>query len=435
MEAGTLTRLKTCVYAVSLNEIKHVDNFMAGCAGADLVLICDTGSTDGTAERLRELGAVVYDITVKPWRFDDARNTALSLIPADMDYCLSIDMDEYLQPGWVEALNTGVANAGRLVHRVGYTYVWNFNPDGTPVKVFIANKIHHRLAYRWRHPCHETLYYEGDAGPEFQIICEDLNLHHHPDFSKSRGQYLPLLKIATDEEPRNDIMRLWYARELMFHGQPELAIQHFHVHLDITDGSHTEERAMSMRFISRCLAVQGDHAGSIMWAHKATQEWPHTRETWMDLARSTQHQQDWMTTYYACRKALAITWHNNNYIGEPANWGVEPVDLAAISAFYSGHHAQSLDYALQALAMDTGNQRLQNNVILVASSASSGVKLINVNAANLADVTLEETDRKMLMIADHSIDKDLTQDLADTLGPLGYEILSVNSKNWLITKK
>jgi hypothetical protein len=49
-------------------------------------------------------------------------------------------------PGWVQALNTGVANAGRLVHRVGYTYVWNFNPDGTPVKVFIANKIHHRLA-------------------------------------------------------------------------------------------------------------------------------------------------------------------------------------------------------------------------------------------------------------------------------------------------
>lgn len=47
------------IYAISKNERKHVDRFMASCAGADGVLVLDTGSDDGTAERLRELGADV----------------------------------------------------------------------------------------------------------------------------------------------------------------------------------------------------------------------------------------------------------------------------------------------------------------------------------------------------------------------------------------
>lgn len=424
-----MSNVKTCVYAVSLNEIKHVDHFMAGCAGADLVLVCDTGSTDGTAERLRELGAVVYDISVKPWRFDDARNTALSLIPADIDYCLSIDMDEYLQPGWTEALNAGIAKAGRMVHRIGYTYVWNFNPDGTPVKVFIANKIHHRLAYRWKHPCHETLYYEG-TDQEFQVICEDLNLHHHPDFSKSRGQYLPLLKIATDEEPRNDIMRLWYARELMFHGQHQEAIDHFLIHLDITAGTHTEERAMAMRFISRCKSALSDQAASYTWAQKSTQEWPHTRETWLELARAANRQSDWITTYYAATKALSITWHNNNYIGEPGSWGVEPYDLASLSAYYSGHPEHSKTYAIKALELDPGNTRLQNNLILVCNAAGSRATVVTVTSENLDQILI--SDEQVLLSADASITDDLTDTIQSALE--GYQMLRINDHNWLLTK-
>ena len=47
---------------------------MASMAEADGVYVLDTGSTDGTAERLRALGAVVVEERVEPWRFDTARN-------------------------------------------------------------------------------------------------------------------------------------------------------------------------------------------------------------------------------------------------------------------------------------------------------------------------------------------------------------------------
>lgn len=426
-----MTKLRTCVYAVSLNELQHVEKFMAGCAGADLVLVCDTGSTDGTAERLRELGATVYDISVKPWRFDDARNTALSLIPLDIDYCLSVDMDEYLQPGWVEALNQGVANAGQFVHRIGYDYVWNANATEN-IKSFIANKIHHRLNYRWRHPCHETLYYEGPDA-EFQITCNDLHLHHHPDFGKSRGQYLPLLKIATDEEPKNDIMRLWYARELMFHGHYQSAIDHFAIHLEITQGSHTEERAMSMRFTGRCYHALGNTEQALIWLHKATQEWPHTRETWMDLARTVIKLGDWITGYYACQKALAITWHNNNYIGEPVNWTHEPHEQASLAAYYSGHIAQSETHALQAMKMNPDDGRLQNNFILIARNNQAYTQLIDITDSNLDELEIANDHRNVLLYS-NTPRPELNDMLANSVADINYTYQKVNDQSWFLIK-
>ena len=47
------------IYAIAKHERQFCERFMASCAGADGVLVLDTGSDDGTAERLRELGAVV----------------------------------------------------------------------------------------------------------------------------------------------------------------------------------------------------------------------------------------------------------------------------------------------------------------------------------------------------------------------------------------
>ena len=47
------------IYTIAKNERQFCDRFMASCAGADGVLILDTGSDDGTPERLIELGADV----------------------------------------------------------------------------------------------------------------------------------------------------------------------------------------------------------------------------------------------------------------------------------------------------------------------------------------------------------------------------------------
>lgn len=360
-------RIRTCVYAISLNEIKHVDLFMEASKDADLILVCDTGSTDGTPERLRELGATVYDIVQRPWRFDVPRNTALSLIPDDIDMCLSIDLDEYLQPGWADAMDRVWQEHKGRIDRIAYDYIWNWHADGTPDIRFYADKMHHRHNYRWRHPCHETLYYEG-SGPEVRITVPDVVLHHRADPTKSRSQYLGLLAMSVKEDPDNDRMAHYYARELMFVNQNEEAIAEYKRHLSLPRATWAEERCSSMRYIARCYSRTGEHEQATQWAIKATQEWPHSREPWLELARVTYASKDWNTCFWAITKCLAITHRGMTYISDGACWGAEPYDLGGIAAWNIGLPDRAREYCLAAFKQNPQDARLRRNCLSVGLS-------------------------------------------------------------------
>ena len=93
------TAISTLVYAIALNEAMHVDRWASSAIDADYRVVADTGSTDDTVERLEQAGVTVHKIAIRPWRFDDARNAGLALVPADADVCVTMDMDEFLEPG------------------------------------------------------------------------------------------------------------------------------------------------------------------------------------------------------------------------------------------------------------------------------------------------------------------------------------------------
>ena len=97
-------KLTYCVYAISKNEGQFVRRFCESAKEADLVLIADTGSTDDTVTLAEECRAKVHHIYVNPWRFDIARNAALALIPRSIDICISLDLDEVLEPGWKQKI-------------------------------------------------------------------------------------------------------------------------------------------------------------------------------------------------------------------------------------------------------------------------------------------------------------------------------------------
>ena len=115
--------MKIAVYCIALNEEQFVESWYNSAKDADYLLIADTGSTDGTVEKARALGINVFNVGIKPWRFDTARNVAVSLIPTDIDYCIALDMDEVLTEGWREHLER--VDAG--VTRPRYKYTWKLN--------------------------------------------------------------------------------------------------------------------------------------------------------------------------------------------------------------------------------------------------------------------------------------------------------------------
>ena len=95
---------KICVYAICKNEAKFAKRWMESMREADWVVALDTGSSDGTAEILREQGAQVEEEIISPWRFDVARNRSLELVPEEADICVCTDLDEVFHPGWRKAL-------------------------------------------------------------------------------------------------------------------------------------------------------------------------------------------------------------------------------------------------------------------------------------------------------------------------------------------
>ncbi len=52
--------MKIAVYAISKNESQFVQRFCESASDADLILIADTGSTDGTVALAEKMGL--------PWR-------------------------------------------------------------------------------------------------------------------------------------------------------------------------------------------------------------------------------------------------------------------------------------------------------------------------------------------------------------------------------
>lgn len=348
---GKTSRLKIAVYAISKNESMFVERFCTSAKDADLILIADTGSTDNTVALAKQHGATVYNIAITPWRFDKARDAALALIPRDFDVCISLDLDEELQEGWREEIEkVWQENTTRL----RYKFDW-----GVGI-VFYYEKIHHRHGYHWHHPCHE--YPVADKRiTEVWAQTDKLLVVHKPDPTKSRGQYLDLLKLAVDEDPRCPRNAFYYARELTFYKHWLEAVVALNKYLDMPEATWANERCYAMRLLGQCYEELGQDGTG--WLQKACNEAPNTREPWTELAMIFYRRGEWQECYNAVQNALAIKDKTLVYTMDPSVWGAKPHDLAAISAFHLGFKDEAIEQGRLALSYEPDNQRLKSNLI------------------------------------------------------------------------
>jgi glycosyltransferase involved in cell wall biosynthesis len=347
--------MKVAIYTIALNEEQFVERWYESAKEADYLLIADTGSTDGTVALAKSLGINVVEISIRPWRFDDARNAAMALLPIDIDYCISLDMDEIITPNWraplEEAFNAGIT-------RPKYKHIWSWTADGKPGLEFRYDHIHSRKGYRWKHPVHECLYpYGMEEVDEFVLGVET---HHHPDDTKSRAQYLPLLEMAVKEDTQNDRNTFYYARELYFHGQYQKSTDEFKRHLKLPTATWKPERAASMRYIAR---MDDEFETSEWWLKQAIAEAPDRREAYVEMAKLCYEKEMWSECLDAAERAIAITEKPLEYLCEEFAWGFGPYDYAAIASYNLGFTDLALKYGMEAVDLNPTDERLQRNLM------------------------------------------------------------------------
>ena len=206
-----LNNPKIGVYIICKNEENFIERCLNSVKYADEIVILDTGSTDNTKMLINFLidQSVLFSSNTKlissailPWRFDEAKNMALSFLSKDIDIAVSLDADEFMEDGWKIKLLEGIkANptATRFNHR--FETVWNWDkPEELPsISSHWHDRIHVRSGYMWNLPVHEILQYK--VGTEQIAWIPEVKMIQHPDTSKSRSSYLPLLEKSVKENP------------------------------------------------------------------------------------------------------------------------------------------------------------------------------------------------------------------------------------------
>lgn len=230
--------VRICVYAMAADEPEaFIDRWLDSMKGADIITVLVTKKDNPNFRYFKEKQQlpefhdklIVWEEDIKPWRFDTARNESMKLIPEDeCDVCVCTDIDEILIEDFWDDLRKVVFEHPNF-DRILYQYAWSHDDKtGEPKWYFWYDKIHRERGWRWDYPVHEALIcpdkeklgYEGI----YRMDANKIYLHHYPDKTKSRGNYLGLLELRAKEYP-DDLYGLYYlAREYTLHNQPVNAI-------------------------------------------------------------------------------------------------------------------------------------------------------------------------------------------------------------------
>ncbi len=319
------SRLKIAVYSMSKNEEKFVDPYMDSAKDADFITVADTGSTDYTVETLKtkaiRLGKsrqfAVHNISVDPWRFDTARNVALALVPADIDVCVRLDMDEVLDPGWREALERA------WQHPV--TQLW-FDYKHSPGYSFRSNTIHARNGFLYRGLDHEGLY-TAPGTPAISAYAPGLSITHHQDRTKPRTSILGRLQLAVLED-KGCRPRYYLGREYYYYKQHQSCIITLGEYLKLPDATWDAERMDAMCMIAESHWQLRQIPQAIEWYYRAIAEYP-TREPYLGLSNLLYQINNKELALGMVQQALRFSNKMTSIYVKPAAWDERPFFTAA----------------------------------------------------------------------------------------------------------
>ncbi|MBD3170063.1 MAG: glycosyltransferase [candidate division Zixibacteria bacterium] len=191
------------MYPISLCIIaRNASNLLENCLRnvrgiSDEIIILDTGSSDNTPQKAREMGAKVIEYH---WRMDfaDARNTAMDA--STNDWLLWIDTDEYYPAELIEEIKKSLSNrncSGYRIPRKNYFFgSWLKHGGNYPdyqMKLFRKSS-----AERFRGRVHESIKIKGAIG-KLKNPCEHLSYPSVDSYLRKFGEYSSIQALMMHE--------------------------------------------------------------------------------------------------------------------------------------------------------------------------------------------------------------------------------------------
>lgn len=210
----------TAAYTILKNERNNIDRWLYYTRPFDYRVLLDTGSNDGSWEYLVELSKTDPNLIIKQnlyneFRFDVARKDNLDMVPNEVSWCLSPDLDEYYSINTHDEIEK-IINEVPDITCIACDRLDLYSPTVRvgPPKFLPTNKIHKRDSYSWKERVYEHITWTK-PGHELELYSSDIFLVHDQDFSKPERSplYVSLMLKEWLENPKNQ----WNNWFLLFH--------------------------------------------------------------------------------------------------------------------------------------------------------------------------------------------------------------------------
>lgn len=388
--------LKLAVYAICRNEIEHVENWWNSVKEADCVIVLDTGSTDGTPEKLEELGAKVFRDAPAVFRFDEARNIALSHVPEDADICFSIDLDEWFEdPGWCEAVKTAWRKTPGC-NSLEYRFVMNRETDAagnrTDTGVWWKDNCHTRRGWHWEYPVHNLLCPDEGTRQIAGRVPDSVSLVHHQTPRADRADRLPLHWLNVAERPDAPRPLYYLGREYLYREDYKSALRYLDRYLTaVGEKCWHDEKGQALLFAAVASERLGDMDRAELYALRAVAE-THGREPLLYLSRLYYGQSKWHPAKFWAEQALPVQ-NNHAYFRDDAAYGAAVHDLLANVYWKLGEKDKARKEAEICLSYDPNNQQFRDNVRIAGGTLPDEVAIIPEKITAAYAVTADWLDK------------------------------------------
>lgn len=364
VETGQMTKLY--LSAIVKNEahiirrmLESVRPYISG------YLICDTGSTDGTQDIIREcLSDLPGEVIDRPWiGFGHNKSEALEYGRQRFGkewYALIIDADEQLEvpDGWkFPELTEPVYN---LNFRLGM-FVWGRS-------ALFSNSI------QWRY---EGVLHEAPVCPELDNVVQRIlpgpvvnsysdGARSQQDITEKYAKDAITLEKAMAEDPTNTRHQFYLAQSYRDSVQFEKALSAYEMRVAM--GGWPEEVYWSLLEIGRLHIRMQHDADTIKKAYlRASRFRPERIEAAVELASFLRFQEQPQSAYILCKKVLDSPYPENDVLFvSPSWWTWRRYDEFSMNAGLMGDFHTAIEYTHRALAggdLDQENrERLQNNL-------------------------------------------------------------------------
>ncbi|MFC4822444.1 tetratricopeptide repeat-containing glycosyltransferase [Dokdonella ginsengisoli] len=336
-----------CLSMIVKNEAAVIDRCLESVlAYIGAWAIVDTGSTDGTQQRVRDrLRDLPGELIERPWvDFASNRNQALDLARRFGDYALIIDADEILERD---------ADASFPARLDAPGYYLGQRLDGVEFEYQSAKLLRHDAGWRWQGVLHE--YPAAEPTPALARL-PGLRVRSFPDGARSRrplrDKYLDdarVLEAALAAEPDNARYAFYLAQSLRDAGENAAALAGYERRAAM--GGWEEEVWYSKFQIAVLLERLERPPGEIVDAYLAAYDArPSRAEPLCELARHLRLRQRYAAAYLHARAASEIAPPADLLFIDASVYRWRARDERAVAAFYVGRRDECAALCRELLA-------------------------------------------------------------------------------------